>query len=73
MSRKESKQQQRWPLDMQVSRSFVQQLLKTASEFDLSKNGLYDGRSGCVKNIVAHARLVSVKELLGIVIAYIPL
>ena len=48
MPRKLPKQEQRWSLDMQVSRSFIRQLLKTASEFDLNKDGLYDGRSGCV-------------------------
>jgi hypothetical protein len=32
---------------MQVSRSFVQRLLKTASEFDINKGGLFDARSVC--------------------------
>ncbi len=48
MTRKLPKQEQRWPLDIQVSRSFIRQLLQTASEFDLNKGGYFDGRSGVV-------------------------
>jgi hypothetical protein len=48
MPGKRAKQEQRCSLDIQVSRSFIRQLFTTANEFDVNKNGLYDGRSGCI-------------------------
>lgn len=48
MARKLPKQEQRWPLNIQVSRSFIRLLLQTANEFDLNKGGYFDGRCGCI-------------------------
>jgi hypothetical protein len=47
MRHKQNYQEQPWSLDMQVSRSFLHQLLTTANEFDINKGGLFDARSGC--------------------------